>query len=193
MLFSPTHTTIDNQRKEVLKPLIDYVQIKKNEGSEINLNFICTHNSRRSQFAQVWAVVAASHFNIKVNSFSGGVKVTVCNKRTIASLKRSGFSIASSGVNNPHYSISSELLRKPTVLFSKLFANETNPKSNFIAIMTCSHADKNCPFISGADERIAIRYDDPKEFDDTNKEEQMYDERSHEIASELFYVFSQLK
>ena len=31
--------------------------------------------------------------------------------------------------------------------------------------MTCSQADKTCPVVKGAETRIAIPYDDPKEYD----------------------------
>jgi arsenate reductase (thioredoxin) len=68
-----------------------------------------------------------------------------------------------------------------------------NPTENFAAIMTCSQADKNCPFIPGASLRIAIPYDDPKDFDGTPQEEAKYDERTRQIAREIFYAFSQLK
>lgn len=58
--------------------------------------------------------------------------------------------------------------------------------------MTCSHADENCPFIPGAETRIPVRYEDPKEFDDTEMESEKYDERSKQIASEMFFVFSRV-
>ena len=50
---------INEDRLAVLKSLIDYIQSKIDQGQEINLNFICTHNSRRSQFSQIWAQTAA--------------------------------------------------------------------------------------------------------------------------------------
>ena len=59
--------------------------------------------------------------------------------------------------------------------------------------MTCSDADENCPFIPGTEMRIPVRYEDPKEFDGTPEESLRYDERSRQIASEMFFVFSQVK
>lgn len=59
--------------------------------------------------------------------------------------------------------------------------------------MTCSQADGGCPFISGAEKRIAITYDDPKAFDNTDQQTEKYNERSLQIATEMFYVFSQIK
>ena len=76
--------------------------------------------------------------------------------------------------------------------FSKIYDDDEN-KTPYIVLTTCNNADENCPFIPGADERIPVRYNDPKGFDNTDMEEQIYDERSNEIATELFYVFSQIK
>ena len=59
--------------------------------------------------------------------------------------------------------------------------------------MTCSQADGGCPFIAGADKRIAITYEDPKAFDNSAQQAQKYYERSLQIATELFYVFSKIK
>lgn len=185
---------ISNQRKKELQLLIDYIAHKVVQNEIVNLNFICTHNSRRSQFSQLWASVAASHFGIDINSFSGGVEVTAFNYRAVESIKRFGFEVEKEDKDdNPIYAVKWDSSSTPLDLFSKLFDDESSPKSNFAAIMTCSHADENCPFIPGAEVRIPIRYNDPKEFDDTELEDKMYDKRSLEIALEMFYVFSKIK
>ena len=181
---------ISKERQESLQMLIDHLTNKINTGLPINLNFICTHNSRRSQFAQIWAKVAATYSGVEINSFSGGVETTSFNERAVESLKRFGFEIRTEGENNPKYFVKYSKNLKPIVAFSKLFDDETSPKENFSAIMTCSHADDNCPFIPGAEKRIPIRYEDPKEFDGTPEEEEMYDARSIEIATEMLFVFS---
>ena len=46
---------ISTDRKAVLQPLVDYIQQKINDNQAVNLNFICTHNSRRCHFLQVCA------------------------------------------------------------------------------------------------------------------------------------------
>lgn len=183
---------ISEARKSVLQPLIDYIKSKRAKGQPIRLNFICTHNSRRSQFSQIWAQTAANYFEIPAFCYSGGVEVTACNERTISSLERSGFIISKHGHSNPIYFILQDLDTRPIIIFSKLYDDIINPHGIFATIMTCSHADENCPFIPGADERIPICYEDPKEFDDTEMESFKYDERSKEIASEMFYVFSRV-
>ena len=70
--------------------------------------------------------------------------------------------------------------------------DEFNPQSDFAAIMTCSSADEGCPFIVGAEKRFPIRYDDPKKYDGTDLMAAKYSERSIEIATEMYYVFSMI-
>ena len=183
---------ISEDRIAKLQPLIDYIKSKREKGQPIRLNFICTHNSRRSQLAQIWAQTAADYFEIPAFCYSGGVEVTACNERTIRSLERSGFIISKHGHSNPIYFILQDKDTRPIIVFSKLYDDVINPHGNFATIMTCSHADENCPFIPGAEERIPVRYEDPKEFDDTDLESAKYDERSKQIASEMFYVFSRV-
>jgi arsenate reductase (thioredoxin) len=181
------------ERKKVLQPLIEYIQAKLEKSEEIKLNFICTHNSRRSQLAQIWAKTSANFHGIEISSYSGGVEVTAFNNRAVNTVKRAGFKVKQEGDKNPVYSIFYSDEVEPIVTYSKIYNDPINPKNGFAAIMTCSHADENCPFIPGAEKRIPVRYDDPKEFDDTTLEVSKYDERSMQIANEMFYVFSQIK
>ncbi len=201
MLYSALAKTIENldfnlipnERKALLLPLINYIKEKVSNKEEINLNFICTHNSRRSQFSQLWAQTAAYYYGINANCFSGGVEVTAFNERAVASIERVGFQVSSQGKENPNYTVSFAEEAQPLIMLSKLFDDSTSPLSNFAAIMTCSHADENCPFIPGAEARIPLLYEDPKAFDGTNQEAKMYNKRSLQIANELFFVFSQVQ
>ena len=56
--------TIAEDRKMTLQPLIDFIQEKVNSNTEIRLNFICTHNSRRSHLSQICAQTMAAKFGI---------------------------------------------------------------------------------------------------------------------------------
>ena len=183
---------ISLERKRILGVLVEYLQLKQNNSEPINLNFICTHNSRRSQFAQLWAQVAAEYYGIPVNSFSGGVEETAFNEQAVAAIKRAGFKVSSQGEVNPRYSISFADNIQPIIMFSKLFDDAGNPSADFAAVMTCSDADENCPFIPGAESRMLLLYDDPKEFDGTAEEAAKYDERARQIAAELFFIFAQI-
>lgn len=185
--------TIGDIRKEKLQALIDYINSKRASGEPVRLNFICTHNSRRSQFAQLWADAAALKYNIAIDSYSGGVEITECNPRTIKSLQRFGFEVNFEEQMNPRYQVSYSPMADASILFSKLFDDKINPSDGFAAIMTCSHADQNCPFVNGCETRISLTYDDPKHFDDSPIEDSMYDSRSFQIATEMMYVFSEIK
>ncbi len=44
-------------------------------------------------------------------------------------------------------------------------------------------------FIAGAEKRIPITFEDPKAFDNTPQQAEKYEERSLQIATEMFYVF----
>lgn len=184
---------IQVERLGVLQLLVDYIQSKIDQKEEVNLNFICTHNSRRSQFSQIWAYTAANYFGIPANCYSGGVEVTAFNKRAVESINRSGFKVETNGGANPRYSVFLSEDHDPILVFSKLFDDPINKADLFAAVMTCSHADVNCPFIPGTEKRIPVRYEDPKSFDDTPEESVMYDQRSMQIASEMFYIFSKVK
>nr|WP_309755911.1 protein-tyrosine-phosphatase [Flavobacterium sp.] len=187
--------TITGERKSILQPLVDFIQNKVYNQEDIRLNLICTHNSRRSHLSQVWAQTAAAYYNIKnVFCYSGGTEATALYPLAAQTLEQFGFKIrVIAAGNNPIYSIKYAENTHPVIGFSKKYDDEFNPKSEFAAIMTCSQADDGCPFIAGADKRIPITYEDPKAFDKTPQQAEKYQERSLQIATEMFYVFSQIK
>ena len=189
------YKSISAERKIVLQPLIDYIQAKTSNLQEIRLNLICTHNSRRSHLSQVWAQTAAAHFNIKnVFCYSGGTEATALFPMAAQTLEQSGFKIKTIAAGtNPIYAIKYGENEHPIVGFSKTYDDDFNPQSEFAAIMTCSQADGGCPFIAGAEKRIPITFEDPKAFDNTPQQAEKYLERSLQIATEMFYVFSQIK
>ena len=180
-------------RLEVLQPLIDYIQAKVDANAPVRLNFICTHNSRRSQFSQIWAHTAADYFGVPVVCLSGGVEVTAFNERAVASTVRSGFKVEHGTGLNPVYVVRHSTEGEGVSAFSKVFDDPANAGGPFAAVMTCANADEHCPFIPDAEVRLPVRYEDPKAFDDTPEEGVRYDERSDQIASEMLYVFSQIK
>lgn len=188
-------TTISVERKEILQPLVDFVQAKADANEDIRLNLICTHNSRRSHLAQIWAQAAALYYSIpKVTCYSGGTEATAMYPKVAETLTQTGFriQILASG-SNPVYGVKYGENEHPVIAFSKTYYDDFNPDGGFAAIMTCSQADGGCPFISGAEKRIAVSYDDPKAFDGTAQQAEKYRERSIQIATEMFYVFSNIK
>jgi arsenate reductase len=186
---------ISEERKTILQPLVDYIQNKVNNKQSIILNLICTHNSRRSHLSQVWAQTAAANYNIQnVSCYSGGTEATALFPMVAETLQHSGFKVkAISEGQNPVYSIKFASNELPVICFSKTYDDDFNPESEFVAIMTCSQADGGCPFIAGAEKRIPITFEDPKVSDGTSEQKNVYLERSLQIGTEMFYVFSQIK
>ncbi|WP_422103912.1 protein-tyrosine-phosphatase [Winogradskyella sp.] len=187
--------SIPDERKEILQQLIDFIQNKIKDGAIINLNFICTHNSRRSHLSQVWAQTLAHYHNIgNVFTYSGGTEATALFPLVAKALETSGFKIEKlSDTSNPVYAIKYSEVTHPIIGFSKPFDAAFNPSSEFAAIMTCDSANEACPFVPGSEQRIPLTYEDPKAFDNTPQQAEMYLERSLQIATELNYVFSNLK
>jgi arsenate reductase len=194
IINSLTIENISNERKTVLQPLIDFIQSKVDYAAEVRINFICTHNSRRSHLAQIWAQTMANFFRIKnVFCYSGGTVATSLFPMTAETLQNEGFQFNEiSKGENPVYSIKYAKNAHPIIGFSKLLDDDFNPKSEFAAIMTCDSANEACPFVTGAEKRIPITFEDPKAFDNTPQQAEKYGERSLQIASEMFYVFSQI-
>ena len=186
--------TISSERKAVLQPLTDFIQSKVSNQQEIRINFICTHNSRRSHLSQVWAQIMANYFNIKnVFCYSGGTEATALFPMVVETLQKSGFQISKISQNeNPVYSIKYTDNEHPIIGFSKKLDDDFNPKSEFVAIMTCDSANEACPFVPGAEKRIPITFEDPKAFDNTPQQVEKYIERSLQIATEMKYVFSKI-
>ena len=187
--------SVSDERKEVLLPLVEFIQKKVNANEEIRLNFICTHNSRRSHLSQIWAQTMAFQFGIKnVICYSGGTEATAMFPKVGETLTNQGFQIQKlSQEQNPVYAVKFDENQNPIICFSKAYFDDFNPKSHFGAIMTCTNADEGCPMVFGAEARFPIKYDDPKAFDDTELMDEKYSERSLQIASEMYYVFSQIK
>ncbi|WP_298341289.1 protein-tyrosine-phosphatase [uncultured Algibacter sp.] len=185
---------ISEGRKAILKPLIGYLQNKIESNKSIRLNFICTHNSRRSHLSQIWAQTMAAYYSINnVSCYSGGTEATAMFPKVGETLVNQGFKINTlSDGNNPVYSIKFSENEPALIAFSKEFSNAFNPTSEFAAIMTCSSADEACPMVLGCDKRIPITYEDPKKSDGTPLQTETYLKRSLQIATEMKYVFSSL-
>lgn len=185
--------TISEQRKEVLIPLITYIRRKLAADQPISLNFICTHNSRRSHLSQVWAQTLGHYVGVKnVNCYSGGTEATALFPVAAETLQNMGFEIKTlSETKNPIYSIKYAPDTPPIIGFSKTFDDDFNPKSNFAAIMTCSSADEGCPIVNGSEARFPITFEDPKAFDNTPLQKEKYYERSLQIATELLFVMQE--
>jgi len=182
---------ISDERKIILQPLIEFISSKPSKNEEVILNFICTHNSRRSHLSQIWAQTMANYFEVKnVFCYSGGTEATAMFPKVVETLRNQGFEILKlSETENPVYAVKFAENEHAVICFSKKYDDDFNPKSAFAAILTCDSADENCPIVYGAEARIPIKYEDPKKSDGTPEMNETYFNRSLEIAVEMKFVF----
>lgn len=185
------HGLIGAERKAALLKIANGVAASLAATEKAALIYVCTHNSRRSHMGQLWAMAAAAYYDIQgITSYSGGTEITAFNPSAIKALREAGFNIpAPSAAVNPHYHIEYASNAPAIIAFSKKYMDAPNPVTDFIAVMTCSHADENCPFVAGATLKVATPYEDPKEGDGKPEQEQVYRERCREIATEVLYTF----
>lgn len=181
---------ISKERKSKIQEIAEYLN-NEHSSPKIQLTFICTHNSRRSHLSQIWAQTAADWYqNDGVTTFSGGTESTAFNPRAVAALERAGFLIDKGEGDNPKYLVATDSDAQPMTCFSKKYSHPENPQNDFIAVMTCSDADKKCPVVSGAEARFSLPFIDPKVSDGTAEEEETYDLRCRQISVEMLYLMS---
>ncbi|HNO80312.1 MAG TPA: protein-tyrosine-phosphatase [Phycisphaerae bacterium] len=184
---------IDAKRKAQLEELSAYIRQQRAVVEPVRLTFVCTHNSRRSHMAQLWASVAAETYGIHATTYSGGTESTAFNPRAVAAMERAGFEIEKTTDDpNPIYHVRYADDRSAMTCFSKKHNSDPNPHEGFAAIMVCSDADRSCPAVRGATGRFAIPFVDPKAADGTPEEAATYDERCAQIAREMLYVMSRV-
>lgn len=188
---------IPEDRRKVLDQVASYVAERVGSGEPARLTFICTRNSRRSQMAQIWAQAAAQFFGVPgVSAFSGGTEVTAFDPRAVSAMVRAGFRIERSSnddnEDNPVYLVHAGNELPPVRAFSKAYLDSSNPGHGFCAVLTCSSADRDCPVITSADERVLIPYEDPKSYDGTDQETARYDATSREICREMGWLFARV-
>lgn len=197
--------SIAPERRAVLDDLSREIALTRSTGDPVRMTFVCTHNSRRSHMAQLWAAAAAQAHGFTIETFSGGTETTAFNPRAVAAMRRAGFRIDTAvDGTNPRYQARLGEGMDPITCFSKLYDAPPNPtggaggaggtgeQGGFIVIMVCDDADKSCPHVSGASARIALPYRDPKESDGSDREAAVYDERCAEIAREMLYCMSRV-
>jgi len=198
----PKIESISEERREQLDELVEYLVEDLQKKKEVKVLAICTHNSRRSHMAQLWIETAATYYGINANNdtsgvnrisaYSGGTEATAFNQNAINALKKVGFTFEMNSFGkNTIYIVSNGIDEFNS--FSKKYSHPENPKSDFVAIMVCSDADKSCPVVDGAEARFAIPYDDPRHFDDSPDKLAKYAETVEKIASEMLYTMREVK
>lgn len=186
---------IDAARRLELEKIADGVVELLHTSGKAALIYVCTHNSRRSHMGQLWAAAAAAYYDIQgVTSYSGGTEVTAFNPNAIQALQEAGFEITTQTTSdNPLYAVTYAKDLPAVIAFSKKYTEAPNPDGDFIAVMTCTHADEHCPLVAGATMKVATPYEDPKNGDGTPSQAAGYRERCRQIATEVLYTFYLVK
>ncbi len=185
---------LEKNRKDKLVKLAQVIKKSHEQQNIVNIIFICTHNSRRSQFSQVWAYISSLYFKLDfIKFYSGGTEVDSINLNVINALINRGVKIEKKQNGDEVYLLKSFKRDKGINLHSKVYNCQSNPSRCFIAIMTCSDADQMCPVIKGADKKISLPYPDPRVADNTRLEEEVYNQTCSIIAKEMFYLMKQVR
>lgn len=133
-------------RREELDRLAGWIRTRLRAGQPADVVFICTHNSRRSQMAQVWTDVLARMFGVTgIRAWSGGTVSTAFHPYAIGALERAGFKVTQTGGSNPRYQVFPGEEASPLVCWSKVYDDAAYAFGDFAAVMVCSEADKGCP------------------------------------------------
>jgi arsenate reductase len=186
---------IPSERKTALKEICDYISQRQILHKDIELTFICTHNSRRSHISQIMAQAAAAYYGVgNLNCFSGGTEVTAFNINAVKALRNIGFKIdATNSLSNPVYEVKYSSTAPTLIAFSKLYTSMPNPQKEYGAVLTCTQAEASCPIVQGADGRFKLPYEDPKLSDGTPEQDKVYLERCKQIGLEMLYLFNLVK
>jgi len=186
-------SSVSMKRQAILEPLVEYVLDRQRANEPARLNFICTHNARRSHISQLMAAVTAMANDLEnIECYSGGVEVTRIHPNAIAALEELGFEFSGSDEgDNPVFLVD---LGEANLIevFSKKYDDDSNPPNNFAAVMVCSSAEEACPYVEGASKRISVTFEDPKEFDGQDDAVKGYVQGSLEIGAEIYYVMQQV-
>lgn len=190
-LLSTSFDMIDPNHHQSIEQLAQWISRNWSKENTLHIITTCTGNSRRSILGAMMGNLAAAHYGFdNIRFHSGGTKPSAFNKRTIATLREIGFEIEPTGQEarrgdpataNPIYHVRWGIDMHLNE-FSKSYKDPTNPQSGFAAIMVCSEADAECPTVDGAKLRVAMKFMDPKFYDDGALEQIKYAERRDDIG-----------
>ncbi len=129
----------------------------------MNLLFLCTGNSCRSQMAEAWARALATEIapGLALEVASAGLEAHGLNPHAVAAMARQGVDIS-----------------KQT---SDILSDDMLQRAD-IVVTVCSHADAHCPIIPPGIEKIHLPFFDPAKVTGSNSEiEECFDKVCKEI------------
>lgn len=183
----------DDRKNQLLK-IAETIAKIYSANEVVNLTYIGTFNARTSLLAQVWSFYAAHYFKLNIDAFSGGTEVTACNRNTVKTLQKVGFTFQLEDFKhqNPTYQISFSGTKKYILGFSKLYDHLINT-APFVAIALCTKAKENMPSITAASHLFYLGFSDLKLADNLDQHEEIYLKTSKQIAGEIFVIFKEVK
>lgn len=139
----------------------------------INLMFLCTGNSCRSQMAEGWARALAPQFGddwLAVES--AGIEAHGKNPRAIAVMQEAGVDISS---------------QQSTRLSEDMLARAD------LVVTVCGHADEHCPVLPAGTRKIHWPLDDPARAQGTEQEiMQMFRDSRDDIHTRVQTLLGEL-
>ena len=153
----------------------------------IQLLFVCTHNSRRSQLSEALAAHRWQE-DSRITVRSCGTEQTACHPSTANALEDLGWEVQDQG--NGRFQVQRDLTTRS--LWSKTL-DEVPRDLPIVAMMTCAEADEACPAIVGAVARIPWRFPDPKIADGTPESRATYRTVAEAIARDLDALYHELQ
>lgn len=188
--------SINTDRKNELLEISKYISDKAKNNKEFHPVFICTHNSRRSIFCEVWFWVASKYYNkSNLHPLSAGVDINTINPRTIEALRRAGLDIYKNDkINlNPPYAIILNTKKDVLIINSKKYELPMVYGKNYCEIMVCSEKEMSCPVFEQKTKRFSIPYTDLRTADNSSTEQKDYDARCKQIAAEMFFIVKNIR
>ena len=182
---------ISGTRIAKLRRIADVISIGLREANPLTVVFVCTHNSRRSQLAELWFRTLSTVYGLEdITVASAGTEATAFNEKMIHALELAGFEFQISGnSNNPTYhQLTADHNITGPPMYSKTLEQAFTRPVHGVAIMVCDSAADVCPHVPNIRYRAELLYKDPKISDDTPEEAAVYDARVREIGREMLFL-----
>jgi len=186
-------SSVPADRKDSLTRIGNYVMEIQQEHDDAEILFAGKKNASLSQLAEIWSYVASRYYKIShIKVCSGGITPGAFNYRVAAALKRCGFFIMPGGgyANNPVYFINLGRDYPDYSLFAKSLDYYLNPHAGYLVIPVCPGMDSVNYTVFGAQKVIPFHWKDPALWNDTPMETRKYDQCSHEIARDMFFLMN---